>query len=184
MPWRNGGGTTTEIAAGPPGADLDAFDWRISRATVAADGPFSLFPGVERTLVVCAGAGLRLQPCDALAFTVEAGGPPVRFAADVPHHAALIDGAITDLNVMTRRTHASHRVTLLTATELAGLQPRASLCFLVCLGGSIEAEAAGGAYRLEPGDALRIGNRADLPMTLLSSADARAAIIDIWMREP
>ena len=35
-PWKNGGGVTAKIAAAPPGAGLDAFDWRISRATVAA----------------------------------------------------------------------------------------------------------------------------------------------------
>ena len=32
-PWKNGGGTTAEIAIGPPGATLDAFDWRINDRT-------------------------------------------------------------------------------------------------------------------------------------------------------
>ena len=50
-PWKNGGGCTTEIAIAPPGASLDAFEWRISLATIAASGPFSAFPGVDRTLV-------------------------------------------------------------------------------------------------------------------------------------
>ncbi|MBV9975040.1 MAG: HutD family protein, partial [Hyphomicrobiales bacterium] len=50
MPWKNGGGETTEIIASPEGAGLDEFDWRISMARVATDGPFSRFAGVDRTL--------------------------------------------------------------------------------------------------------------------------------------
>jgi len=50
MPWKNGGGTTTEIAVAPEGASLNDFDWRISMAHVGADGPFSSFPGIDRTL--------------------------------------------------------------------------------------------------------------------------------------
>jgi uncharacterized protein len=53
--WKNGGGKTTEIAVWPPGASLDAFDWRISMATVEQDGPFSEFPGIDRTLALLKG---------------------------------------------------------------------------------------------------------------------------------
>ena len=49
-PWKNGGGSTTEIAIAPLGATVDKFDWRISLATIANSGPFSVFPGVDRTL--------------------------------------------------------------------------------------------------------------------------------------
>ena len=51
-PWKNGGGSTTEIAIAPPGAGLDDFDWRISLATISEDGPFSVFPGIDRTLIL------------------------------------------------------------------------------------------------------------------------------------
>ena len=56
-PWKNGGGVTTELAMSPPGAGLDNFDWRVSLASIAEDGPFSQFPGVDRTLVMVAGDG-------------------------------------------------------------------------------------------------------------------------------
>ena len=59
MPWKNGGGSTDEIATYPRGAGLDAFDWRVSIAHVASDGPFSRFPGVERTITLLEGAGMR-----------------------------------------------------------------------------------------------------------------------------
>lgn len=62
MPWKNGGGETIEIAVFPPAADFAAMDWRLSMATVAADGPFSSFPGLDRTLSVLAGTlGLEID---------------------------------------------------------------------------------------------------------------------------
>lgn len=45
MPWKNGGGETVEIAIFPADASVETFEWRISMATVANDGPFSIFPG-------------------------------------------------------------------------------------------------------------------------------------------
>ena len=60
-PWKNGGGTTREIAAFPPGAGLDDFGWRLSVAEVERDGPFSVFSGVDRTIVLLDGAGMRLR---------------------------------------------------------------------------------------------------------------------------
>src|ERR1700720_3517473 len=68
-PWKNGGGSTTEIAAAPEGASLDIFDWRISMARVASDGPFSDFPGIDRTLAVVSGHGLALTIGDAAPVT-------------------------------------------------------------------------------------------------------------------
>ncbi|MVY95584.1 HutD family protein, partial [Enterobacteriaceae bacterium 8376wD7] len=58
-PWKNGAGATREIIAVP---SVDApFLWRASIATLQADGPFSLFPGVDRTIVLLAGQPLRLR---------------------------------------------------------------------------------------------------------------------------
>ena len=103
MPWKNGGGSTTEIAVAPDGAGIDAFDWRISMAVVAADGPFSEFPGVERTLSILDGAGLVLRGIGAGPVRLDRTTPPFAFPADAAVSASLIDGPITDLNVMTRR---------------------------------------------------------------------------------
>ena len=69
MRWKNGGGETAEIAVSPPGAALDAFDWRLSMAKVETDGPFSAFPGIDRTLAILEGEGIRLSV---------GGEPPLR----------------------------------------------------------------------------------------------------------
>ena len=34
-PWKNGGGSTRELACWPLGAGMDAFGWRVSVATIA-----------------------------------------------------------------------------------------------------------------------------------------------------
>jgi environmental stress-induced protein Ves len=61
VPWKNGGGSTTQIAVFPPDAGFDDFDWRVSLATIADDGAFSEFPGVERTLALVDGHGMTLE---------------------------------------------------------------------------------------------------------------------------
>ena len=58
VPWRNGGGTTRELAAFP---GATRWQWRISVADVVQAGPFSKFPGVSRWFAVLDGAGVRLR---------------------------------------------------------------------------------------------------------------------------
>jgi environmental stress-induced protein Ves len=110
MPWKNGGGETVEIAVFPPDASVDDFDWRISMAMVASDGPFSIFPGIDRTLSILDGNGMSLSINGAVPIVMSETSEPLSFAADVPVDAVLVDGPITDLNVMTRRGRFSHRV--------------------------------------------------------------------------
>lgn len=109
MPWKNGGGQTTEIAAHPAGASLAAFDWRVSVADVAADGPFSRFPGVDRILVLIAGDGLRLGT-DAQAVDLRAAYEPYAFSGDDEVSCALVGGPVRDFNLMVRRGRVQGRV--------------------------------------------------------------------------
>lgn len=110
MPWKNGGGETIELLAHPAGAGLDAFDWRISMARVAADGPFSAFPGVDRTLTVLDGEGLALAIDGWDPVRLTPASPPLGFPADAPCASRLLGGPVTDLNVMTRRGRFVHAV--------------------------------------------------------------------------
>ncbi len=118
MPWKNGGGVTVEIAIHPPGASVDAFDWRVSMATVAQDGPFSSFPGIDRTLAIIEGNGLALAISGHEPVALTTKSTPLPFAADVPVDATLMDGAIVDLNIMTRRSSFAHGVQRLSGSRL------------------------------------------------------------------
>ena len=105
MPWKNGGGTTREVLKFPASATIDTFDWRISLAAVGTSGPFSLFPGIDRTMIVTEGQGIDLD-----GIVLRREDDPLSFSGEVPYRASLIDGPIADLNVMTRRTRFSHFV--------------------------------------------------------------------------
>ncbi|MEV3856226.1 HutD family protein [Streptomyces sp. NPDC050095] len=101
--WKNGGGVTREIACAPDGAGMDDFLWRASLAEVAADGPFSAFPGVDRTLTMVEGDGMELT-VDGVATLVESPGEPRDFAGDVATHCRLLGGrTVVNFNVMWRR---------------------------------------------------------------------------------
>jgi uncharacterized protein len=110
MPWKNGGGVTTEVAVYPVGASLETLGWRISMAQVASDGPFSQFAGIDRTLALLEGDGMRLDIAGRAPVTLTTASAPLSFPADVATSATLTGGPISDLNVMTRRGAFTHRV--------------------------------------------------------------------------
>ncbi len=102
--WKNGGGETREIACHPADAGTDAFGWRVSIATIARDGAFSIFTGVDRVTVLLNGPGVRLRSTDGLIdHRLDAPLASFAFAGEVPIEAELLDGACQDFNVMTRR---------------------------------------------------------------------------------
>jgi environmental stress-induced protein Ves len=132
MPWKNGGGETLEIAVSPPDAPVGDFDWRISMATVAADGPFSRFPGIDRTLTVIDGDAIELTVEGLPPVLLDQAAGPYSFPGDVQTSGRLRDGVIADLNVMVRRG-LPHEVTRLNATELPRATASSLTIFLVAL---------------------------------------------------
>lgn len=154
MPWKNGGGTTTEIAVFPEGASLNDFDWRISTAHVAGDGAFSSFPGVDRTLAVLAGDGIRLAFADREAVTLARGSQPFAFDADRAVAGELVAGPIDDLNIMSRRGRWRHEVQRLAAPGPHALEIDAGLLVLVACAGVWEVKAGRGIASLASSDSV------------------------------
>ena len=110
-PWKNSGGFTREIACHPPGAGLDRFDWRVSIAHVASDGPFSAFAGVDRVITLLEGGGVHLQGLDGrFDHRLDTPLAPFAFAGDTPVTGTLLAGDCHDFNVMTRRSVCYARV--------------------------------------------------------------------------
>lgn len=100
QPWKNGRGTTTELWRLERDGHLMV---RLSRAAVVEDGPFSVFPGIERNLTVLSGPGFRLTG-GGLDFRCE---PlvPVAFPGDLALVASETEGMQSDdFNVMTARS--------------------------------------------------------------------------------
>lgn len=98
MPWKNGGGTTTELfrLADPDGEE---FLFRLSVAEVKQDGPFSLFPQVDRTLLILNGNGCTLNDN----VTLSPKSSPYYFQGEEKIFCKLIQGCFQDFNVMIKR---------------------------------------------------------------------------------
>lgn len=147
-PWKNGGGTTREIATHPPGAGFGDFAWRLSVADVERDGPFSAFPGIDRTIVLLRGAGKRLA-ADGVEHALTECGAPFAFAGEAAIEARLVGGATRDFNVMTRRGSWRAEVASLRA---AACVEGADAMLLWCGAGRWQVGASGG-FVLEPDQA-------------------------------
>ena len=106
MPWRNGGGITTEIAKGGKSSDGGGWGWRISIAVVATDGPFSIFGGIDRTLSVIEGNGMDLYHPDGQQIALNLF-EVVEFDGGIRLEGKLRDGPIKDFNVMVDRNSFS-----------------------------------------------------------------------------
>ena len=177
MPWKNGGGSTTELVVFPAGAGLDDFDWRASTARVAGDGPFSAFPGVDRSLAVLEGHGLILadesgEHC--------VGAVPFVFRGEQRIDARLRDGPVTDFNVMTRRATCSH---VLELTELHGTLrclPRSDLLLVyLARGGKVDAHGVA----IDEGEGLLVDWRDEPEIELTAVEPATLCLAHITFKE-
>jgi environmental stress-induced protein Ves len=144
VPWKNGRGVTEELVLWPPDASFERGDyaWRIACAGVDTAGPFSLFPGFDRLLVVTSGEGLALR---------HGAGPPVRvprlqlhrFSGDEATTAELLAGPVADVNVLLRRGRVAAGLSVLRG---AGREPLGGgHVFLHLVQGTSDVRVAGGA---------------------------------------
>ena len=180
MPWKNGGGETVEIAISPEGATLDAFDWRVSMARVASAGPFSRFPGIDRTVAVLAGAGVRLTVAGGCSVTLDPDAPPFAFSGDDPAGAELVDGPIDDLNAMTRRASHRHRLTRIAAAAPVRLRREGDHLLVLVREAAASAKTSNQQHTLASGDTLLL-DRADEPeVEIVPDAPTRLYAIDLW----
>ncbi|MER6449063.1 HutD-family protein [Streptomyces venezuelae] len=149
--WKNGGGVTREIAAWPEGAGMDDFGWRASLAEVAADGPFSAFPGIGRTLTLAEGAGMDLTVAGVRRLVDERYAPQ-DFPGDAPTDCRLLDGPVVNFNVMYRRD-AVEAQTAVVRGALGLTVPPGDTLLVTALDGPAVLEHPGGRTELLPYDA-------------------------------
>ena len=187
MPWKNGFGTTTEIAIDPPDADVGGrFRWRLSIAEVGRSGPFSAFPGYERTIMVIAGNGMDLAIGDRPARRLDRLFEPFVFSGDSATECRLLDGPIRDFNLMVDRSSLrSHVKVLLLDAKPRPLEPASGDRIVHCFDGVIElaTDAGAPAGSLQPNCTAILsratGARDELQFAAAAGHRARAAIIDL-----
>ncbi|MBI3283286.1 MAG: HutD family protein [Burkholderiales bacterium] len=180
MPWKNGGGSTTELAIFPADATLDNFDWRISTALVTGSGPFSHFAGIDRSLAVLEGS-MRLSSLEQELGMLTPDSPLCRFAGELSLHAELYSAWVLDLNVMSRRQRYSHYVQRLSGEMHEIDLPDARQCLLYCVhgGAKLHSAAQDVVVTLQAGELLMLDAGAGdiLRFQLSSGADSLLYLI-------
>lgn len=149
-PWKNGGGTTRELAVHPQTAGLGDFIWRFSIADVSESGAFSNFAGIDRIITLIDGDGMRLEGDCIHDLTTRY--EPFSFRGEASVQATLIGSACRDFNLMLRRESVSGTIDI---WRDARTIPAAHLIALVAFEGGWELDFADDArYVLEPDTAL------------------------------
>jgi environmental stress-induced protein Ves len=174
IPWKNGGGTTAEVAAFPEGSGFETFGWRISMADVASDGPFSVFPGIDRTLIVVEGNGIELD-VEGIAYQLDETIPKLSFSGDDITNGRLLSGPTRDLNVMTRRGQFRHR-TRFVESGVALLAEETCAAFVVALDSPFDVTLGATIHSLQVLDTLMLEASQDL---ILLSGTGRAILVEI-----
>ena len=178
MRWKNGLGETAEIAISPQGAALDAFDWRISLACLETSGPFSLFPGIDRTLTVVAGAGFRLAVDEHPPAELTLRSEPITFGGESAVAATLLAGPVTDLNVMTRRDRLWHRVRRASGAPERGFYTTGDTTAVFCASGAVRVVTPGREAMLGTFDSALI-EAAGVPLTIAAAGACELVFIEI-----
>jgi environmental stress-induced protein Ves len=164
MPWKNGGGSTTEIYVSPEGASN--FDWRVSIATVKEDGRFSTFNGYERHIVALAGEGMRLEIEGLGKFDLKPY-KPFSFSGGLQVLGSLLNGPVLDFNLMVRRDFGLGVLNVLDCNAGHWLGGQGFL-FLHVLKGECEIKGKrvglSDSFYLEAGE--RVSLRADLKLAI------------------
>ena len=145
VPWKNGGGLTTEIASGPARADDQEWSWRISVADVGETGAFSVFPGIDRTIAVVDGSGMDLEFKDGRIVPLELN-QPVNFAGDGAVTGILRGGTIRDFNIMVDRRYYCATLSIMMGFDEVSLNTSVGSVVVVhTLDGTCTAQTGAGA---------------------------------------
>ena len=162
IPWKNGRGIAHQIAASPAGAGYDNFDWQVSRPEIAADGPFSSFPGLDRQFMLVTGNGLTLKirsSTDGLSFDrpIDAPLEPFAFRGEWDVECVLRDGPVQVFNVMSRRGRAGARLEIVEAGAARPMAKPAGETLLVYVArGPVEAWGRWGKATLAADDSILV----------------------------
>jgi environmental stress-induced protein Ves len=178
MPWKNAGGTTTEIwkAVSPEGAML----WRLSIADVASDGPFSEFPGVDRWIMVIDGKGMDLT-VDARQHRLNDLFQPLAFSGDAKTDCRLIEGPIRDFNLMVARSYGSNSLRVLHLAAGAPQPFPENVAALHVLRGQVEIES-GTIHSLSAGDSWIAATYGEARARALAPAILAVIVIEPYQR--
>ncbi len=153
MPWKNGAGSTLEIAR--DGDGLDAFAWRLSIADVTQPGPFSAFTGYQRIITVLEGEGMQLEVDGQMSRPLQALDA-YAFSGDSQVQCSLLGGAIHDFNLIYSPQRCSARLQWMAAGE-SSVFTSAATVLVFSAGDGLRVDVEGGEVELGRYDCLQGG---------------------------
>jgi environmental stress-induced protein Ves len=180
MPWKNGGGETIELAVSPQSAAFEDFDWRLSAAHVACDGPFSRFPGVDRTLGVTSGSRMTLAMPDRSDLTLTPRSLPLEFSGELAIEAKLLNGPVDDLNVMTRRGRFGHHMAVQRCVHPLDLKRDAGLLIVSARDANADLETTTSRHVLRAGDFAILDENDGATLRIVPECEAVLYVIKLW----
>ena len=139
MPWRNGGGTTTELVVDPG----ERFRFRASIADVRDSGPFSRFEGYDRHIMIVEGQGMTLA-CGAHGDIELVPFAPRLFSGDWDVRGTLHSGPVRDFNWIVDRSRARSALEVRVLDALTPIHVAdGSTCVIHVFSGSLREASAG-----------------------------------------
>lgn len=167
VPWKNGGGITRHIAEATYNSQTA---WRLSRADVDTQGPFSNFEGLTRILTIVSQHRMLLRHQTGV---IQAQPwAPVTFDGGLAVTSELPDGPLTDFNLMFDPSLCSASVTTLRGPHTLTLTPKKG--GLIALHG-LSGQATLAEHTVETGDTALL----DAASPLALEGEAAVLKIDI-----
>ena len=123
-------------------------------ASVASDGDFSRFEGVDRCLLILEGDGLDLRFPSEKWFSLTKDSAPLIFGGEQSVDCRLLGGAVTDFNVMTRRGRYRQQLMPVTLQPQQTVHGSAWRTLLLALDNGADFGPAGASLMLSRFDAL------------------------------
>jgi environmental stress-induced protein Ves len=171
MAWKNGAGTTLEIAR-DGGTGLESFGWRFSIADVGMSGGFSAFTGYQRIITVLQGVGMVLT-VDGKASRPLRPLDPFAFSGNAVVDCVLLAGAIRDFNLIYDPNRFQARLQWLLISDTVRLYTSASVILIFSLGQAVAVDVqALPSTVLGKQDSVLIEQEGVLKSVSLASADA------------
>ncbi len=179
VPWKNGLGYTQEIDK----LNLDGterFVWRLSIAAVENDGAFSSFDGYQRNITVLTGSGMELDVNGKSSGLIKAFNA-FPFSGDADTNCTLIDGKISDFNVIYDPSRVSAQVCWhdVCNSQIFELEAKATI-FIIAGTDTAEVRIDDSEFCLNKWDVLQIKTDENpATVTIVSQYDIKIGIVTI-----
>ncbi|MEY0964364.1 HutD family protein [Providencia alcalifaciens] len=181
MPWKNGQGSTLEVARSH-GEGLDDFDWRVSIADVKTAGPFSHFMGRQRIIGVLEGDGLILHVDDYAPVALKSKSF-FAFYGESDVHAELIHGPIRDFNLIYNPEKYAARLQWVNSTSANSWHSDANEILIFNNSHSLNMEINLENVYLNQSETLLVkGNERVLNFSLEQNKESDFCIIELFIR--